>query len=148
MGAFALSLRKRAEMASKRRSSAARVTTRAPERSKRLTQPAQWKDFLPAEGVQTIDQHNVEIAVQARVLESVIEQQNISGWKLVAQDLGGFIAIGADADRRNCMAQEDLRFIAGEGGGDFGAGGENQIPGGRAAPIAAGENGGRITAVL
>ncbi len=50
------------------------------------------------------------------MLEAVIEQENI-GVKFSLDGMAGVEAIGSDADVGEGGADEDLRFIAGQGGG-------------------------------
>ena len=77
----------------------------------RLAQAAERKDLAPAEGIERVQQDDIEIARQPGVLEAIVQQEHI-GTELLAKQCPGAIPVRPDADRRYAGAQEDLRFIA------------------------------------
>ncbi len=83
------------------------------EGCKRLAQAASRDNLLPAKWVERVDQDDVDVAIQKRVLETVIENENIARRKFTPKQLRDPIPIRSDSYRDTCAAKEDLRFITG-----------------------------------
>ena len=81
------------------------------QRRERLTQPAE-RENAAAQRIQRVDQHDIPIALQAEMLESVIEQEDVR-LQFPLHPAADFVAIGTDPHMRRGLPHVGLRFVAG-----------------------------------
>ena len=81
------------------------------QRCKWLTKPAQ-REHTAAQRIQRVDQHDVPIALQTKMLESVVEQEDVR-MQFSLHAAADFVAIGADPHMRGSLPHVGLRLIAG-----------------------------------
>src|SRR6185312_9320535 len=79
--------------------------------AQRLTQVSQRKDGAAGEGVQGIQNDDLNIAGQTLVLKAVVQKEVVGGKKLL-HHLPGLPAVGANSEMRVTGTQQDLGFVA------------------------------------
>ena len=78
----------------------------------RFPQPAQWNQFASAKRMQRVDQHQIKVPFQLKMLEAIVQEQE-AGMRGIEQLQSGRPAIRADANRNARCAHAELRFVAG-----------------------------------
>src|SRR5579872_1188759 len=81
------------------------------QRRKRLTQPSK-REHAASQRIQRVDQYNIPIALQTKMLESVVEQKTVR-LELPLHPTADFIAIGADPHVRKGLPDVRLRLVSG-----------------------------------
>ena len=80
------------------------------QRCEGLAQPAE-REHAAAQRVQRVDQHNIPIALQTEMLESVVQQEK-HRVQFPLHAAADFVAIGADPDMRGGLPHVHLRLIS------------------------------------
>ncbi len=91
-------------------------SSRPRERAQRFAQISQRENRAAAERIQGIDQHQIQIAPQPGVLESIVQKEDVRPVFFFEQTAGDK-TVGADACVRVARLHEDLRLISGEADG-------------------------------